>query len=93
MAYLSSADSNAGLANNLHANGIIHSGRVIRAMTSVDRADFTLPLTTPQVAYEDSAQDIGYGQVSAASRLIILPVCTRLETRRGSVRCAACQCQ
>lgn len=55
MAWRSSGSSNANLVDNLHANGIIKSERVVSAMKAVDRKYFC-----KHNPYIDSPQSIGY---------------------------------
>ncbi|XP_060554070.1 protein-L-isoaspartate(D-aspartate) O-methyltransferase-like isoform X2 [Ruditapes philippinarum] len=55
MAWRSSGSSNANLIDNLHANGIIKSDRVVSAMKAVDRKNFA-----KHNPYADSPQTIGY---------------------------------
>ncbi|VDN24953.1 unnamed protein product [Gongylonema pulchrum] len=64
MAWMSSADSNLGLVNNLQNNGLFRDSRVRDAMLSVDRGDFTA--VTP---YADRPVGIGYGATISAPHM------------------------
>ncbi|XP_013062331.1 protein-L-isoaspartate(D-aspartate) O-methyltransferase-like [Biomphalaria glabrata] len=64
MAWRSSGNSNSQLVDNLAANGIIKSDRVIHAMKKVDRANFCK--ANP---YNDSPQSIGYAVTISAPHM------------------------
>ncbi|VDK70139.1 unnamed protein product [Litomosoides sigmodontis] len=64
MAWMSSADSNVGLVNNLQKNNLIKDERVRDAMLKVDRGDFTT--RTP---YADHPVSIGYGATISAPHM------------------------
>ncbi|KAF9557036.1 Pcmt1-prov protein [Agrocybe pediades] len=66
MAWRCSGKTNAQLIANMRANGIIHSERVVKAMTAVDRANY-VPYT--EDAYEDSPQIIGHGATISAPHM------------------------
>ncbi|KAF8878164.1 protein-L-isoaspartate O-methyltransferase [Gymnopilus junonius] len=66
MAWRSSGRTNAQLIGNLATNGIVHSERVMRAMKSVDRANY---VPSWEEAYEDSPQPIGYGATISAPHM------------------------
>ncbi|EFO28454.1 protein-L-isoaspartate O-methyltransferase [Loa loa] len=64
MAWMSGADSNVGLVNNLQSNNLFKDKRVRDAMLKVDRADFTS--VTP---YGDHPVSIGYGATISAPHM------------------------
>uniref|UniRef100_A0A915PQJ5 Protein-L-isoaspartate(D-aspartate) O-methyltransferase n=1 Tax=Setaria digitata TaxID=48799 RepID=A0A915PQJ5_9BILA len=64
MAWMSGADSNAGLVNNLQNNGLFKDKRVRDAMLEVDRGDFTS--ITP---YGDHPVSIGHGATISAPHM------------------------
>ncbi|CAG9532448.1 unnamed protein product [Cercopithifilaria johnstoni] len=64
MAWMSGADSNVGLVNNLQNNDLIKDKRVRDAMLKVDRGDFTT--VTP---YGDHPVSIGYGATISAPHM------------------------
>ncbi|KAK6108154.1 Protein-L-isoaspartate(D-aspartate) O-methyltransferase domain protein [Brugia pahangi] len=64
MAWMSGADSNVALVNNLQSNNLFKDKRVRDAMLKVDRADFTA--ITP---YGDHPVSIGYGATISAPHM------------------------
>uniref|UniRef100_A0A0R3RQ76 Protein-L-isoaspartate O-methyltransferase n=1 Tax=Elaeophora elaphi TaxID=1147741 RepID=A0A0R3RQ76_9BILA len=64
MAWMSGADSNVGLVNNLQNNNLIKDKRVRETMLKVDRGDFTV--VTP---YGDHPVSIGYGATISAPHM------------------------
>jgi len=66
MAWGCSGKTNIELISNLTRNGILATGRISDAMSSIDRANFVLK--TPQ-AYDDSPQPIGHGATISAPHM------------------------
>ncbi|KIY02803.1 uncharacterized protein Z520_01268 [Fonsecaea multimorphosa CBS 102226] len=67
MAWRCSGRSNAELIQNLFNAGIIQAPRVRDSMKSVDRAHYCP--SSPQAAYEDSPQPIGYSATISAPHM------------------------
>ena len=67
MAWRCSGRTNAELIQNLFTQGLIQAPRVRDAMSSVDRAHYCP--SSPQAAYEDSPQPIGYSATISAPHM------------------------
>jgi protein-L-isoaspartate(D-aspartate) O-methyltransferase len=67
MAWRCSGRTNAELIQNLFTQGLIQSPRVRDAMSSVDRAHYCP--SSPQAAYEDSPQAIGFSATISAPHM------------------------
>jgi len=67
MAWRCSGRSNAELINNLFSRGLITAPRVRDAMSAVDRAHYCP--SSPQSAYEDSPQTIGFKATISAPHM------------------------
>ncbi|OCH86136.1 Pcmt1-prov protein [Obba rivulosa] len=66
MAWRCSGLTNAELVKNMMEAGLIHSERVLAAMTKVDRAHY---VRSKNAAYEDSPQYIGHGATISAPHM------------------------
>ncbi|EMD35392.1 hypothetical protein CERSUDRAFT_116167 [Gelatoporia subvermispora B] len=66
MAWRCSGVTNAELIKNMMQAGLIHSDRVLAAMTKVDRAHY---VRSQAEAYEDSPQYIGHGATISAPHM------------------------
>ncbi|OAV94969.1 protein-L-isoaspartate O-methyltransferase [Puccinia triticina 1-1 BBBD Race 1] len=68
MAWRSHGATNNELVQNLFANGLMKSTRVLEAMKHVDRANYLLP-GTRTYAYEDRPRSIGFGATISAPHM------------------------
>lgn len=69
MAWRCSALTNDGLVDNLVRAGIVQSQRVVLAMKATDRGKY-VGTTSPEIAYRDAPQVIGYHQTISAPHMV-----------------------